>query len=248
MSPPIDIDGSEIQNATIDGQNVNQVTIDGQEVFDGIPDSGDLHARYDATKLSLSDGDPVTTLSDETGNGHDLTANSSAPQYVENALNGNPVVRFDGVNDNLDVPFSNLAQPNHIFIVAQLQSSSPGGTVFDGETDGERNQFAARSEFQMFAGGSGAGVIFGSSSTDTSPHVFGALYNTSNSELRKDGAVDISGSLQPQDLGGFTVGSDRRGNDLLQVDVGEILIYPQDKSNVVTDVESFLSDKWGIPI
>jgi hypothetical protein len=39
MSPPIDIDGSEIQKATIDGQNVNQVTIDGQELFVGKTDS-----------------------------------------------------------------------------------------------------------------------------------------------------------------------------------------------------------------
>jgi len=39
MSPPIDIDGSEIQEATIDGQTVSEITIDGQEAFDPIPDS-----------------------------------------------------------------------------------------------------------------------------------------------------------------------------------------------------------------
>jgi len=39
MSPPIDIDGSEIQEATIDGQIVSEITIDGQEAFDPIPDT-----------------------------------------------------------------------------------------------------------------------------------------------------------------------------------------------------------------
>lgn len=41
MSPPIDIDGSEIQKATIDGQNVSEITIDGQQTagFVDIPDS-----------------------------------------------------------------------------------------------------------------------------------------------------------------------------------------------------------------
>jgi hypothetical protein len=31
MSPPIDIDGTEIQEATIDGQDVSEITIDGQQ-------------------------------------------------------------------------------------------------------------------------------------------------------------------------------------------------------------------------
>jgi len=41
MSPPIDIDGSEIQEATIDGQDVSEITIDGQQAADlnVIPDS-----------------------------------------------------------------------------------------------------------------------------------------------------------------------------------------------------------------
>lgn len=213
----------------------------------GIPDSEDLHARWDATELSLSDGDSVTTWADQTSNGHDLTDNSSAPQYVASGINGNPVVRFDGVDDFLDVAFSNLAQPNHIFIVAQIQSSSPDGTVFDGETDGERNQLAARSEWQIYAGGSGSGVASGSS-TDMNPHIFGALYDTSNSELRLDGAVDIDANLESQDLGGFTVGADRIEGDFVEVDVGEILLYPMDKSSVVADVEQYLSDKWGITL
>ena len=41
MSPPIDIDGSEIQRATIDGEDVSEITIDGQQTagFVDIPDS-----------------------------------------------------------------------------------------------------------------------------------------------------------------------------------------------------------------
>jgi len=41
MSPPIDIDGSEIQKATIDGEDVSEITIDGQQTADffDIPDS-----------------------------------------------------------------------------------------------------------------------------------------------------------------------------------------------------------------
>jgi len=39
MTPPLNIDGSQVSAVTIDGQNVSQITIDGQEVLSAIPDS-----------------------------------------------------------------------------------------------------------------------------------------------------------------------------------------------------------------
>jgi hypothetical protein len=39
MTPPINIDGSQVSEVTIDGQPVSQVTIDGQDVLSAIPDS-----------------------------------------------------------------------------------------------------------------------------------------------------------------------------------------------------------------
>jgi hypothetical protein len=39
MTPPINIDGSQVSEVTIDGQVVSQVTIDGQNVLSAIPDT-----------------------------------------------------------------------------------------------------------------------------------------------------------------------------------------------------------------
>jgi hypothetical protein len=60
MSPPINIDGSKIEEATIDGQNVTQITIDGQRAtnFSDIPDSVVDHFEetlYEDQNNTLSD-------------------------------------------------------------------------------------------------------------------------------------------------------------------------------------------------
>ena len=58
MSPPIDIDGSEIQRATIDGEDVSEITIDGQQTagFVDIPDGGLLLEGFESGSLSSNYG------------------------------------------------------------------------------------------------------------------------------------------------------------------------------------------------
>jgi len=218
--------------------------VDLQE-YSAIPDSEDLHARYDATTLSLSDGDSVSTWGDETGNGHDLTAGTAAT-YKTDVINSNPVVRFDGADDFLDVAFSSLSQPNHIFIVFQLLSSS--GSDFDRMHDSENAnghiwESDSSGNWRMW---SGDGVV--GSEADTNPHIASQLYNETNSTLRIDGSQDGSGDVGSNPLDGFRVGADADGENHANVDVGEILIYPQDKSAVDSEVENYLSDKWGITL
>lgn len=50
-----------------------------------------------------NDGDSVTTWTDSSGNTNNATQSTAAnkPTYKTNIINGNPVVRFDGVDDNL---------------------------------------------------------------------------------------------------------------------------------------------------
>jgi len=53
----------------------------------------------------LNDADPVTTWSDESGNSNDVTQSTAAkkPVYKTSIVNGQPVVRFDGTDDYMDV-------------------------------------------------------------------------------------------------------------------------------------------------
>src|SRR5690348_4328042 len=51
----------------------------------------------------LSDGDPVSTWSDQSGVGNDMTSSgSNRPTYKTGILNSFPIVRFDGSDDFLE--------------------------------------------------------------------------------------------------------------------------------------------------
>lgn len=217
-----------------------------------VPASQDLHAHYDATELTASGGDAISTWPDETSNGHDLTA-GTAPTYAASAINGNPVVRFDGTDDFLDVAFTALSQPNHIFVVYKLNSFSTSSyeMVYDSETTSsgdDRNTFGSSNSDNWFQYAPPGGTLQEGGTLDTANHISSSLFNGTNSVSRLDGSQIISGDAGDGALNGLTVGAQYDGSNFAEVDVGEILIYPQDKSGIVTDVESYLSDKWGITV
>jgi len=247
MSPPINIDGSEIQRATIDGEDVSEITIDGQQAADlsPIPDSEDLHARYDATELALTDGDSVSTWADETGNGYDLTA-GTAPSYQASEINSNPAVAFDKANSEfLDVDFSALSQPNTIFAVIRTDSVGENERIWDSSTGVNDHSFYGSGSPTDYA--INAGVNLRDGAINTNNHIFTALYNGSSSVLRIDGSDAVSGDAGTTALDGYRLASLANGR-YGSITVGEILIYPADKSSIQGDVESYLSDKWGVAI
>jgi hypothetical protein len=209
-----------------------------------IPDSEDLHARYDATEISATDGDTISTWSDATGNGYDLTA-GTAPTYVASGINNNPVVHFDGSDDYLDVAYSALSQPNTIFAVFEYQTASGGSYLYSSETTTNRTIFYQGNDgtWTMYAGSGVDG-----SSYDTDQRILSALYDGANSETRLNGTQDSSGDAGTNDLNGMIVGAEAGPTNFSDVYVGEILVYPQDKSGIYADVESYLSDKWGIAV
>src|SRR3990167_3932393 len=54
----------------------------------------------------LNDGDSVTTWTDSSGNSNDATQSTAAnkPIYKTSIINSKPVLRFDGSNDQMNVP------------------------------------------------------------------------------------------------------------------------------------------------
>lgn len=247
MSPPITYDGDEVSGITYDGDEISEVTYDGDVVFSAtaIPDSGDLHARYDATEISASNGDTVTTWGDLTGNGHDLTA-TGGPTYQTSVINGNPIVRYDGVDDYHAVTFSALTQPVSIFLVFNYAAPNDGSNhrIYDADnTNTFTFQDVSGSEWRLDSGSTISG-----STPDSQNHIASALHDGVSSELYIDGAQNASGDAGADNLNGFRVGGSRFENEYANVDVGEILIYPQYKAGIRAEVESYLSDKWGVAV
>jgi hypothetical protein len=80
--------------------------------------------RADVNGTTATDGAAVTTWADQSGNGF-VFQGPNPPIYKTGILNGKPVVRFDGVNDTLNVvwtgtPIMALASPYTIFTVVRI--------------------------------------------------------------------------------------------------------------------------------
>jgi len=242
--PPINIDGTteNYSNVTIDGQDVEQITIDGQDVLSAIPDSDLLQARYDATELSLSDQDDVTTWPDETDNNRNLDEGGT-PIYETDVINGNPAVYTDGDDDYLATTWSEISAPNYVYAVFQkLNPTSRNETLLDSFS-------SSRSEFRQSGGGTwrmeGSDLI-DDGGTDSDNHILVAIFDGANSSMRLDGSEVVSGDVGSTSYDGFQIGESSVGGQHGEYYIGEILVYYSEPST--SDVESYLSDKWGVSL
>lgn len=211
-----------------------------------LPVTNDLVLHLDASELSLSDDDPVTSWTDLSDNDYHATQSTGdyQPTFKTNILNGNPVVRFDGTDDYLETTsFSSaLSQPNTIFVVWQTNST---GTQFaiDGITTTDRNSIYQRSgEIAFYAGST-------QEYTRDTPFdwlITTALFDGSGSEIWENGDSKATGNTGSQSLTGALIGSRVEYRNFLDGDIAEIIIYDRALSfSEQTDVEYYLSRKYG---
>jgi len=85
MSPPINIDGSQVSGITIDGTSVSEVTVDGDVVFSAIPDNVVSLYEYE------NDSDTTTALDSKGSN----DANISGATYTTSANVGSLALDHD---------------------------------------------------------------------------------------------------------------------------------------------------------
>jgi hypothetical protein len=97
MSPPINIDGAQVQEITIDGESVSEVTMDGDEVFGGaIPDS----VVNNMDNYYFTDEGSGQTLVDDGSPTHDFSITGGTWQ---SGVGQNGVyLQLDGTDDYLD--------------------------------------------------------------------------------------------------------------------------------------------------
>lgn len=237
-----------------EGTGEYEIEVDGQTVLidvTNIPDSTDLHSRYDATRISLSDESRISKWSDRTGNGYDLSAIGD-PTYRTSVINSNPAVETDGIDDVLEVSYSTISQPLTLFMTIRFPSFSPVNSQINSESPSTSDvRFGASSNsaenWRVFADGQ-ENRRGGSASIDTN-YVVTLLLDEANTELRVNGVSEYdvrdpgSGGLA-----GLSVGGSIDNNEFSPGQFGEILLYPQDKSNSYSEIESYLADKWSITI
>lgn len=199
-----------------------------------------------ACSLALSDGAPVSTWGDLSGNGNDAMqqAESKQPSLSVGVINGKPVVRFDGTSDSMVVPVG--VSTKSLFLAIRKRSSptgnsgaitfSPTATIFTNQSYG--------TSFCWYdaIGYSGNVAACGGNATDF--QILSMLIGSSLS-IRRNGNIEVETST-PASLSSstsFTLCDYYGGYS--DCDVAEIIGY----DSVLADsasVESYLNSKYAI--
>lgn len=186
---------------------------------------------------SLNDGDAVAQWNDLTVGAKHLTQSTAGqrPLYKVNIINGLPVVRFDGADDQIDNTSFSLAQPYTIFIVAvknETVGASGPGTLVDSTTSGNQSAFyfgdgTTTSEPVKVANGGTA--ITGAAQGNGVAKLFAAVINGAASSLYVNNGSATTGSPGSNGLSGLRVGGLRGapvvGNYWLKGDVALVALW-----------------------
>jgi hypothetical protein len=200
-----------------------------------IPDSGDLIARYDFRKE-----DGTTPVTDQTGNGNDLTNGSYTG--VEATLGGEQAGEFNGGNsDSVYASFSsNYSPPYSIFFYFSLQQThSSQAYIVDGASSTEAALGENNDKWQIGYAGSFDRV----NPSNTNTHTGSGIFRDSNGNADFDIAGSQEATVPGDDnvtLSGLTInarGDLDKNSDIL---IREILVYDGDKSNKQSEIRNYL--------
>ena len=206
--------------------------------------------------VGLNDGSALASWPDASGQNHPLVQPTGVKQPIvksgSNGINGRPLVRFDGVDDNLSNVVA-IAQPSMIFIAARTNSIAKAQFLVDGITSTDRQAIYINNDpsFYRFAMWSGFGEISTLIPPDTLPHVFRALFSSAASRLWVDGLQYLVGDVGMNALTGIMLGAFNDGVSpyFWDGDVYDILVF----NRKVTDleawrIETYLQWRCGLPI
>ena len=190
-----------------------------------------LQLWLDASSISgLTDGAPVGTWSDLSGNAKDATQmGSSRPTFRTAIINGLPAVRFDGANDSLVVGTIRDGQGGvQVFVVAQRLAGQVNGPRWQrilSAWDGIGTNDWSGSSWALAAPRDGMGdpVEFG-------PDI---------SRMNRSAGMEIDN---------LTLGSNsKHGNNYFSGDIAEVIVYDRElTSEERGTINNYLAEKWGL--
>lgn len=225
--------------AKINSSNgVDETTI---TVIDDIPKEN-LWSRYDSAQMPYIGGDEVTEWED-TINGD--VADGGVAKYVQGAIGDQPAVEFDGSN-TLVANGGGLAQPFHIFVVAQYLSINNRKEVLYSRNDGYECSIGTSIYSSNYEQKASRTVEGGN--PNTNPHIFNSKFNGSDSYTRIDGNERLSGDTGGNNLKSISIAGEV-DSYYAHAYIGEIAIYEGELSpSKEQKIENTLSNKWSIPV
>lgn len=228
-------------------------------------DIANLSLWLKADSIAGSDGDPISSWSDSSGNGNNATQATGVSQPLlktaGNGLNGLNVVRFDGSNDFMLATFAPGSVGMTIFYVARTGAAltAYGSVIGSGgsltPTTGIRWAFDLGSAVDGFgagwggvAGATGLGNVTGIATSTA----FYARYRTDKTAWAIDGVntgtpADTSFPTDTFQCNIGREGTSGGGSFSFNGDVGEILIYVRDlATDEMASVKDYMITRWGV--
>lgn len=267
---------TEGTTSSVDGRDIvtfSGVTLNDLEYFTlGVSDasapgdeSGSLEIWLRADAGVTQSSGLVSTWSDQSGNGNDVTEAdaSEQPSYVSDGINGNPVVSFDGIDTRLDgTGFHShdiyaVVDPNGSYTSATdddailgFSGGNPSGIYFGA------NVGAFTNELITYVRQSAYGSAFIDNTGNVSDPIiinFRSNAGTTNQELYLDGsltAVSTAGTFNQVSNQAFILGATGTGtDDFYDGSWGELVNYSVRLGDTDRqDVTTYLALKYGITI
>lgn len=196
---------------------------------------------------------------DQSGHHHDalVTPSLQSPQYIPNALNGKPVIRFNGINNGLQTD-SFQTFPNKrgtIFMVLKINGpstkSGSGANSLISTYLGKKTtwQFVEMKDVYCFYDGEGAQGFPVAALFEQSWEVVSInRYNDTTFKLYRRGEprVDFNVKNNQPDVNAVKIGSNGR-LEVMNGDIAEILIYNRSLTEAeIKEVNRYLLSKYNI--
>ena len=213
------------------------------------PVTAGLQLWFEADSLSGPDGAAISSWSDESGFGRNLTAQPGSEALLrKNAVNGRNALEFNGTTSLMKTYGSTftIAQPDTFFIV--YRSADPNTNtrafVFD-STNSSLRQVLGRPSLgaeRMYANidMDSSGVTYPFAGYD----LWSGTFSGASSTMYRDGTLVRTGNAGGSSLSGFTVGGLSSGSiygyDMSHSYVAEILVY----SGALTSAQTASMTDW----
>jgi hypothetical protein len=217
----------------------------------------------------FANGAAVTAWSDISGNARHATASGSGmPVLVTNALNGRPVLRFDGIDDHFSLPsgFQDFTAGMSLYVVMRPTGLTYGFKIVAlGNGAGQQNIGLGRAGgtagFQVFntdANGqyswydTGGGLVVGEASLVSLQQDAGTHGNSSYSALAKNGVVLLGQNMFVPPVATRSVnyiGNTYWSEGKFQGDIAEIVLYNRKLSVAEhAGVKAYIANKYGLSV
>jgi hypothetical protein len=203
----------------------------------------------------LVDNDPIVTLTDVSGNGNDGVQATSTKRatYRTNIINGWPVIRFDGTDDEYDdTTFAGLAGVAGMTAFATV-------IIANGVTERRLSQRASQFDLRFRTDIANDEIAFGLQTsvgytvlrTATAmsygvPQRIAWVYDGTNNYIRREGVQEATAAK----TGTVATGSgDHIIGGTLALDLIELLIYASALSaGQITDTETYLAGEYAAAV